>query len=218
MIQKSKQVIKNFLTEYMNDYPDYVQEDFKKIFDGYTINNDIINQIYCYLSLVDIKETDYYLFFKYLKENDFLANNMLEVCCGAIPVLSDIIDKNNYQITALDKEIVIKNYRFKIVEKEFNELFDLNKYDTVIAFRPCMATEIIIKKCLTNQIPFCIYLCNCALFPQEPYKIFTKNNWSNEKWIQYLEYVIKKYNIHSMKIKIDYNTHLFDSAPIISAK
>lgn len=218
MILKNNKAIKNFLTEYVNDYPDYTQEDFKRIFDGYTINNDIINQIYCYLNLIDIKKTDYYLFFKYLQKNNYLTDNILEVCCGMIPILSDIISKNNYQITAIDKKIVIKNYKFKIIEKEFNELFELHKYNMVIAFRPCMATEILIKKCLINQIPFCIYLCNCALYPQEPYKSFNKNNWTNEKWIQYLKWLIKKYNIYSMKIKIDYNTPLFDSAPIISAK
>ncbi len=143
---------------------------------------------------------------------------MLEVECGAIPILSYIIFKNNYKITALDKTIVIKDFKFPIIKQKIENHFNFSQYNSVVAFRPCMATEIIIKECLTNKIPFCIYLCNCALYPQEDYQLFNAMDWSNKKWIQYLEDRIKKYNIHHMEIKIDYQTNLFDEMPIISAK
>ncbi len=47
--------ITKFLNKYGSLYPDFAKNEFKNILNGYTINNDLINQIYCYLNLIDIK-------------------------------------------------------------------------------------------------------------------------------------------------------------------
>lgn len=219
MTNEQRTLINHFLEKYKNLYPDYLQDDFQdKIYKGYTLNNDIINQIYCYLNCVDLEKTDYYHFFKYLEKNHLLNGKLLEVGCGAIPILSNILYEHQYKITALDKKIIIKDFHFSMIEQELDDSFDFRKYDTIIAFRPCMATEIIIRNCLKNNISFCIYLCNCALYPQEMNYSFNKNNWKNEDWVQYLKKVVKKYNQHNMIIKIDYNTTMFDNCPIILAR
>lgn len=215
----NKRKIDNFLDRYAHLYPDYLKSDFKKkIYDGYTINNDVINQIYCFLELVNIKKTDYYIFYKYLKEHNFLSENILEVGCGLIPILSRIVYDEGYNITALDKNIIFDDFGFHVIEKELSDSFSYSNYSSIIAFRPCMATETTIRNCLKNNIPFCIYLCSCSLYPQEPYKEFDKKDWSNKKWIAYLMHVVDKYNEHDMIVKLEYDTGLFDECPIIYGK
>lgn len=174
-------LINNFLAKYKDLYPDYVQEDFKsKIYNGYTLNNDIINQIYCYTKCINIEKTDYYHFFQYLRKNHFLNGKILEVGCGAIPVLANLIYEHKFNITALDKNIVVKDFDFNLLIKKIDDSFNFKKYTTIVAFRPCMATETIIRNCLKHNISFCIYLCNCALYPQESDYPFNENNWNNQ--------------------------------------
>lgn len=107
--------INNFLSKYKGKYSKFSYDDFQdKIYNGYTLKKDIINQIYCFLELVDIKKTDYYIFYQYLKKNGFLKENMLEVCCEAIPILTNLIYQDNYKITAIDKKVVVKDFDFAI--------------------------------------------------------------------------------------------------------
>lgn len=211
--------LKNFLDCYAKFYPKWAQEDFKeKIFKGYDRNNSIIMQIYCYLNLVNIKKTEYYLFYKYIKKNKFLSTNTLDACCGEIPIISSILNSKKYSITAVDKNIVVKDFSFPIKELKINDSFPFENYKSVVAFRPCVATETIIRNCLKKKVPFCICLCTCSIFPQEKYTFFKEEDWTNEKWLTYLKYIIAKYNIHHMKVTIDYHTNLFDKTPIICAK
>lgn len=55
---------------YINLYPDYLQDEInEKLFNGYTNNNDTINQIYCYLNIVEDKINAYKQFVKVIENN-----------------------------------------------------------------------------------------------------------------------------------------------------
>ncbi len=211
-------ILKDFLKNNKNFYIDYLFNDFKdRLFMGYTKNNDVINQIYCYLDLIDIKNTEYYQYYKYLQDNFNVNNkNILEVGCGIIPILANIIYEHNNKITLCESNVLINDNNLNIINDKFNINTNIDNYDFIYGFRPCMATESIIKNCLTNHKEFSIYTCMCALQPNEEYNNFSKDNWDYKKWHEYLIYIANKYNDGTFNIKIDYIKEI-DECPIISA-
>lgn len=72
--------LQKFKNKYILLYLDYLQDEIEdKLLLGYTNNNDIINQIYCYLNLVDDNINAYKGFIEILKSNFDLKQNILEV-------------------------------------------------------------------------------------------------------------------------------------------
>lgn len=63
---KERIKLEEYKQKYYELYPDYLQEELdNKLLLGFTNNNDIINQIYCYLDLIDDNINPYLDFIKY---------------------------------------------------------------------------------------------------------------------------------------------------------
>lgn len=206
-----KEIIK-FLKSHKKDYLEYFEKDrLNKCEYGYTCD---INQIYCYLNKIDIKNTEYYTFFKISKKFfDFDGKKILEIGCGKIPILSSIYKMNNYSIEAINNKIIVKNYKkIKTIEYDLTQEIDLIKYDIIIGLRPCTITENIINTCLKYQKDFIIYLCPCIHQPLQNNISFNSYN----DWIQYLSNRLNK--ISDYNIIFESNNELPDNCPIIIGK
>ncbi len=201
-----------FLRKHKNTYPEYFEENrLEKTKYGYTCD---INQIYCYLNEVDITKTDYFRFFKIIQKYFNLKNkNLVEVGCGYIPVLSNIIKKNtNCKITAINNKILIKNYNdINTIETDLTQDFDFNNYDLIVGFRPCIITEKIILECFKYKKEFIIYLCPCANEPLNKTN-YNHKTWHYQDWHRYLIQLVK--NNKKYITTIIYN-QLDDDCPII---
>ncbi len=201
-----------FLNNNKKHYSEYFKKNrISKCKYGYTCD---INQIYCHLNLINIKDTEYYAFYKIIRQYfDLKGKNILEVGCGKIPILSSIIKNNNYNIEAMDNYILIKNYH-KIIttEKDLSKKFNVNKYDLIVGLRPCTPTENIIDVCMKNNKDFIIYLCSCIHSPIDNSKQF--NNY--KEWINYLNNKIS--NTKNYDIFFVTDNSLPDNCPIIIGK
>ena len=212
MNKEQKEIIK-FINQNKDYYPEYLNEKIqKKISYGYTCD---INQIYCHLKLKEINNTDYYEFYKVIK-NNFNLNNIkiLDVACGIIPILSSIIKENEKStITAINNKMLFKNYK-GIITKEFDltKDYDVNNYDLIIGFRPCEVTEKIIQEAMQNKKDFCLYMCPCVM---KPINNHHKGRWSQKRWYNYLEKVITDDKSYDLKVIID--DKLDDDCPIFIA-
>lgn len=213
--QEDKEKLLEFKNKYYNLYPDYLQEELdEKLLLGFTNSNDNINQIYCYLDLVNNNINPYIAFINILKKHFNLNSNILEVSCGLMPILSKYI-KNEYpnnHLTLLDKYIGFKNFKDECIEAIFDETYDITSYDLIIGYNPCQATEAIIKNSINNNKDFCIALCGCCFLPEE----YTER--TPEKWHEYLINIAKTYGI-KYDITIEYfDEHLKLKYPIIIGK
>lgn len=202
----------NFLQQNKNYYPEYFEKDrLSKCNYGYTCD---INQIYCYLGEKDIKETEYYSFYIISKKYFDLTNmRILDACCGKIPILSSIYNNNCLKIEAINEKIVIKNYKnIKTYEKNILQFNKYDKFDLVIAFRPCYPTETIVNDCVKNNINFMIYLCPCI-----HQGINSKSNFNTyEEWINYLKSKLSQFKNYNIEFIVDKN--MPDKCPIIVGK
>lgn len=212
----SKNNIINFLKQHKDIYPEYFEKDrLKKIKYGYTCD---INQIYCYLNEIDITKTDYFRFFEIIKNHFCLDNlNIVEVGCGYIPILSNIIKQNsNCKVTAINNKILIKNYNgIHTIETDLSHTFNFNKFDLIVGFRPCNITEKVIIDCFRSNKDFAIYLCPCAIEPLNN-KHYNKNNWTYKDWHNYLINLINSNSNYN--ITVLYHHNLDDECPIIIGK
>lgn len=123
------------------------------------------------------------------------------------------------KIHCLDKNIIVKEFDdIEIIEAEFNSNIIIDKYNLFYGFRPCTLTEELIKLCLQNKKEFIIYLCNCALIPNENYDKYNKNNWTSKDWHDYIFYVANKYNLGNFAIIREKLNNSFDDCPVIIGK
>lgn len=212
----SKNNIINFLKQHKNTYLEYFEKNrLQKIKYGYTCD---INQIYCYLNEIDITKTDYFRFYEIIKRNFNLNGlNIVEVGCGYIPVLSNIIKENsNCHITAINNKILIKNYNnIQTIEADLSLFFDFSKFDLIVGFRPCNITEQIILDCFKAKKNFIIYLCPCAIEPLDTKK-HNNRSWTYNDWHHYLINLIKENKKY--ELTIIYNHTLDDDCPVIIGK
>lgn len=198
-----------FLQKYKNYYPEYFEKNrLSKCIYGYTCD---INQIYCFLGEKNIKESEYYNFYNISKSYFDLKNmRVLDVCCGKIPILSLIYNGKCLNIEAVDKQIVIKDYKkIKIYEEDVISFNKFDEFDLVVAFRPCFPTETIINKCIENNINFIIYLCPCihqGINSSFKFKTY-------DEWIKYLKKNLLQLTNYKIKFIIDKN--MPDECPII---
>lgn len=201
--------------EFIKDNKNYYKEYFKKnrlskCKYGYTCD---INQIYCYLKEIDIKKTEYYNFYKITKRYfDTKDVNIIELCCGYIPILSSLFINEAKTLTAINKKILINNYnQITTIEHNLNKSFDLSKYDLIISIRPCNVTEKILDLCFKYKKEFIIYLCPCI------HKSKNKEEFDNYiDWINYLKNKTSK-NINYNISFISFN-ELPDNCPVIIGK
>lgn len=198
-----------FLQKYKNYYSEYFEKNrLSKCIYGYTCD---INQIYCFLGEKNIKESEYYRFYNICKKYFDLKNmKVLDACCGKIPILSLIYRDKCLSIEAIDKQVIIKDYeKIKIYEEDIINFNNFDKFDLVISFRPCFPTEIIINKCIENNINFIIYLCPCVhqgINNSSKFKAY-------DEWIKYLKGKLLQLTNYDIKFKIDKN--MPDDCPII---
>lgn len=203
-----KEKLTKFKQEYYNLYPDYLQEELdEKLLLGFTNNNDIINQIYCYLNLIEENINPYLEFYNILNNNFDLKNmKILEVGCGFIPILSKIFSDNNISIDIIDPLVTFKTLNAgKVLNEKFSIDTNIDNYDLIIGYNPCGATENMIRKSITESKDFCIFLCGCCFLPAD-YTDRTPDRWhkylydlatelSNGKYEIKFIYFDKKYNL-----------------------
>ena len=179
-----KRKLKKFKKNYLNLYEDNSKEEInERLLHGFTNNNDVINQIYCYLEIVPDNINPYKEFIKILKQYFNNKKSILEVGAGYIPIVAKYLE-NDYDMTIMDPKIIFKNYAKGTIENEFFTLnTNLDKYDLIIGYNPCEATESMIINAIKHKKDFIIATCGCSYLPLS-YKDRTKENWHR--------YLIKK--------------------------
>ncbi len=207
--------LKKFKDKYIKLYPDYLQEEIEeKLFLGYTNNNDTINQIYCFLNLVNDNINAYKAFITILEDNFDLTKKVLEVGAGTIPILAKYLIDKKVNVDIIDPIIIFdKLVDTNIIKEKFTEKTNIDKYNLIIGYNPCGATEDMIKSAIKNKKDFCIALCGCCFLPNE-YK-----NRTPKVWHEYLFDLAKGLGKNNYEIKFIY----FDSKykieyPIIIGK
>ena len=192
--------LNRFKNKYSHLYPDYLQEEIEnKLLLGYTNNNDTINQIYCYLNIVDDNINAYKGFINILKNNFDLNKNILEIGAGNIPILIKYLEEEKINVDIVEPNIIFDNIiKGKIIKEKFTEKTNISNYDLIIGYNPCQATESIIKNAIKHNKDFCIALCGCCFLPEK------YTNRTPEKWHKYLLDVAKKINKDNYIIKFEY--------------
>lgn len=190
----------NFKNKYISLYPDYLQEEInEKLMLGYTNNNDTINQIYCYLNLVNDSINAYKSFINILENNFDLNRNILEVGAGTIPILAKYLSDEKVNVDILEPNIIFDTItKGKIIKEKFTNKTNINDYDLIIGYNPCQATEGIIKNSIKHNRDFCIALCGCCFLPEE------YTNRTPEEWHKYLFEIAKKLGKDNYEIKFEY--------------
>jgi len=209
--------IEEYIEKYIYLYPDYLQEEIKeKIYLGFTNNNDTINQIYCFLNIVDDSINPYLFFYKTIQNRFVLENKkILEIGAGTVPILAKIIKDNcNSKITLIDPLLICELSKgLDIKKEEFNEQINILQYDILIGYNPCRATEDLIKFSILNKKDFCVATCGCCFLPKEYV------DKSSKAWHNYLIDLAREYGQNNYEIFIDYFSTEFNiDYPIISGK
>lgn len=199
---KEIEKLRNFKDKYFDLYPPNLQKEIEdKLFLGFTNNEDTINQIYCYLNLVNNNVNPYKAFIKILEKNFNLKDtNILEIGSGSIPVLARYLEeKLKTKITIQDPITVIGNHNKGNIFKElFTEDTNINDFDLIIGYNPCEATEAIIRNAIKNKKDFCIATCGCCHLP----KSYKEKN--SKIWHEYLINIATSLGKENYKIKISY--------------
>ena len=207
--------LNRFKNKYSHLYPDYLQEELEnKLLLGYTNNNDTVNQIYCYLNLVNDSINAYKGFIKILEDNFDLNNSILEIGAGTIPILAKYLSDKEINIDILEPNIIFdKLTNDKVIKKKFDVKTNIDKYNLLIGYNPCGATEDIIKNAIKHNKDFCIALCGCCFLP-EKYKNRTPDEWHN-----YLFSIANKLSKNNYEIKFEYfNNRYKIEYPVIIGK
>lgn len=194
-----KAKLEAFKEKYYARYVSYLQEELdNKLFNGFTNNNDTINQIYCYLQIVPARFNYYQEFIKIIQKYFSLENKkVLEVGAGSLPILASYLESEALSYDVIDPGIILEDVvglKGRVIKEKFSLTTNITDYDLLIGYNPCGATEAMIKNCLKNHKEYIIALCGCAFLP-ESYKTRT-----NKEWQKYLFQIIEKlgqdYNLY----------------------
>lgn len=194
-----KAKLEAFKEKYYARYVSYLQEELdNKLFNGFTNNNDTINQIYCYLQIAPTRFNYYQEFIKIIQKHFSLENKkVLEVGAGSLPILASYLESSALSYDVMDPGIILEDVvglKGRVIKEKFSLTTNITDYDLLIGYNPCGATEAMIKNCLKNHKEFIIALCGCAFLP-ESYKKRT-----NKEWQKYLFQIIEKlgqdYNLY----------------------
>ena len=188
-----------FKEKYYQRYVSYLQEELdNKLLNGFTNNNDTINQIYCCLQIVPDRFNYYLEFIKIIQKYFALENKkVLEVGAGSLPILASYLESKALSYDIMDPGTILEDIvgiKGKVIKEKFSLATNITYYDLLIGYNPCAATESMIRNCLKNHKEFIIALCGCAFLP-ENYKVRT-----NKQWQKYLLQIIEKsgqdYNLY----------------------
>lgn len=188
-----------FKEKYYQRYVSYLQEELdNKLLNGFTNNNDTINQIYCCLQIVPDRFNYYLEFIKIIQKYFALENKkVLEVGAGSLPILASYLESKALSYDIMDPGTILEDVvgiKGRVIKEKFSLATNINDYDLLIGYNPCAATESMIRNCLKNHKEFIIALCGCAFLP-ENYKVRT-----NKQWQKYLLQIIEKsgqdYNLY----------------------
>lgn len=188
-----------FKEKYYQRYVSYLQEELdNKLLNGFTNNNDTINQIYCCLQIVHDRFNYYLEFIKIIQKYFALENKkVLEVGAGSLPILASYLEFKALSYDIMDPGTILEDVvgiKGKVIKEKFSLATNITDYDLLIGYNPCAATESMIRNCLKNHKEFIIALCGCAFLP-ESYKVRT-----NKQWQKYLLQIIEKlgqdYNLY----------------------
>jgi len=175
---------------------------------------DFIN-FYCYFSN-DSK-------FAFQLMSDFPANEfqrVLEVGCGDNFSIANILSQNDYNVILMDSKLNTELFKEKFgsedkvtaIKKRFicdkaatsHKGTDLSSYNCVIGFKPCKATEHIIRQCINQNKPFILLVCNCTHKSVVDGRTFP----NKDEWLKYLQEISKEVKIIRNKEGFDYATNL----------
>ena len=201
----------DFLRMHKDYYSDYfIDNRLLKCRYGYTCE---IDSVYCHLNKINIKETVYFNFYKLTKKLfDLKKGTILEVGCGYIPILSSIYKQNGFDVDAVDKKILFKNYKqVHTIEFDLTKEFDLSNYHLIVGLRPCTITENVIELCYRYHKSFIIYLCPCIHKPKNNVNINAYTEWINYLKEKTAEF--QNYNISFIKVKT-----MPDDCPVVIGK
>ncbi len=187
-----------FKEKYYGRYVSYLQEEIdEKLLKGFTNNNDIINQIYCYLNIVPDTFNYYKEFAKIVRKYFAIeTKKILEVGAGSLPILASYMQDMSFKYDIIDPNTILEDLvgiKGNVFKEDFTNTTDIGSYDLVIGYNPCKATDAIIRNCLENHKEFIIALCGCAFLP-------SGYNRTNKEWQKYLFKIIeqlgKDYNFY----------------------
>lgn len=125
----------------------------------------LLRQLYASLNMLNAEDNEYLILANIIEKHFDLNCNVLDICCGHLPVLSDYIKRKQIRggtITAVDPNLVTTTYG------KVNKLIKTNQYkkmiknsDLIIAQEPCSQFDDIICECLKNKKAFFLTVCGC---------------------------------------------------------
>lgn len=169
--------LEEYLSQYGKQYPkealDYIKTHFNE-----ESQYDIIIQIRSKMNLISSKKDIYQGFIKYLNRKGLLQGEILEVAAGFYPILSERMSKKKkVRITTIDPKLVTTTLpNIRLIKREFPEGVTVERYDTIIAMKPCEATIPIIDMANKHHKNFSIMICGCA---PEKYQPIYYTQWEN---------------------------------------
>lgn len=200
--QKGLNKLHEFKYKFYDLYPPQLQKEIdNNLFLGFTNNEDTINQIYCYLDLIEEDINPYLGFQKHLdKIFNLKQTKILEVGSGSIPILAHLIETKYKQKVDIQEPItLLANYTKGTIYKEkFKENTNTSNYDLIIGYNPCEASESIIKNAIKNKKDFAVALCGCCHLPKND------KEKKPENWHQYLLDIAKHLGKENYKITFTY--------------
>jgi len=190
---------------------EFIKENFNEYLDKQE-PVDILKQIYAELTLLKPENNIYLAVLEKIKELYNINSNILEIGCGAFPVFSKYIDKEqtNGSITAFDKYLApTKLGNIKLYNRNLTKENNVEKFDLLVGIWPCDATTLIIEKAYEANKDFFIAPCKCTHFSKEYLRYhlpsledwenflyhFARNNVGPDKEVE-VDYLDSKYNFN----------------------
>lgn len=216
---------KLFLKFLIDNKDKYSQYCFNYILDYYNTNleeasADIIWQIYSHVGIINKNIDRYDGFFKLIKKEFGVDKNIIDVGCGFIPVLCEKIDKAQQEIgkgsiTGYDPNLIMTDLgKIKLYKKLFEVKDNISKFDLVVGFFPCEATELIIEKACGFEKDFIVGLCGCDHRNIPYFGYYNPDTW--EDYIIDETEKLKHSNCNTKVVKLD---KIYDNPyPIIIGK
>lgn len=181
--EETNKNFKRFLRKYQKLYDPQMLSFIKENF-GQNEEIDVLKQIYAELGILEKNENVYLECLNKIKELYGIEKNILEVGCGAYPILSKYIDEEQKEgtITAYDSYLAPSRIgNIKLYKRNLTVEDDIKKFDLLVGILPCNATTLIIKKANENKKDFFIAPCKCTHFPTSylMFKQATLEDWES---------------------------------------
>lgn len=147
----------------------YLKANFEKELDKYLVS-DIALQIRSEIGLINPNGDYYQEHINKIRNNFDITGDILDVASGRIPSFANRIAKTQLKlrkgtITICDPCLIIDKVKYPNMlmhKMELTESTDLHRYDLITAILPCEATEIVLRRAITERKNFYIALCDCS--------------------------------------------------------